>query len=206
MRALTVWQPWASLVVAGIKPIENRTWPVPRTLPQWVRCDRCGRRSRDGQPERGPGNGIHYTDACAPEWGLVGNLITDGPFPFHLAIHAGKAIVRSGWQPLFGTRPDLIDLMQRAVADKSLRGVLLGYATITGCHHASACAQDETNDFPLHIGRTHTVWRKRHCSRWADPGDVYHWVLDDPVALDEPIPMRGRQGLWTLPDLAGVPA
>jgi hypothetical protein len=27
MRALTVRQPWASLIVAGIKCVENRTWP-----------------------------------------------------------------------------------------------------------------------------------------------------------------------------------
>lgn len=26
LRALTVWQPWASLIVAGVKRIENRTW------------------------------------------------------------------------------------------------------------------------------------------------------------------------------------
>jgi hypothetical protein len=30
VKALTVRQPWASLIAAGIKPVENRTWPVPR--------------------------------------------------------------------------------------------------------------------------------------------------------------------------------
>ena len=30
MRALTVWQPWAWLLAAGIKDYENRTWPMPR--------------------------------------------------------------------------------------------------------------------------------------------------------------------------------
>lgn len=29
MRALTVFQPWASLIVAGAKPFEFRKWPVP---------------------------------------------------------------------------------------------------------------------------------------------------------------------------------
>ena len=28
--ALTVWQPWASLIVAGVKPYEFRGWPAPR--------------------------------------------------------------------------------------------------------------------------------------------------------------------------------
>lgn len=28
MRCLTIRQPWASLIAAGLKPIENRTWPT----------------------------------------------------------------------------------------------------------------------------------------------------------------------------------
>jgi hypothetical protein len=32
MKALTLWQPWASLVVAGAKPWEWRGWPAPRSL------------------------------------------------------------------------------------------------------------------------------------------------------------------------------
>ena len=30
MKALTIKQPWASLIVHGIKDIENRTWPCPK--------------------------------------------------------------------------------------------------------------------------------------------------------------------------------
>lgn len=32
MRALTVWQPWATLIIAGLKPYEFRRWPAPRGL------------------------------------------------------------------------------------------------------------------------------------------------------------------------------
>ena len=32
-------------------------------------------------------------------------------------------------------------------------------------------------------------------SRWAEP-TFYHWVLADPRPI-EPLPMRGRLGLWT---------
>ncbi|MFJ6895651.1 hypothetical protein [Streptomyces hokutonensis] len=28
-RALTVRQPWAALIAAGLKPVENRSWPLP---------------------------------------------------------------------------------------------------------------------------------------------------------------------------------
>jgi hypothetical protein len=30
LPALTIWQPWASLIMAGCKPYEFRTWPAPR--------------------------------------------------------------------------------------------------------------------------------------------------------------------------------
>ncbi|WP_295560551.1 ASCH domain-containing protein [uncultured Sphingomonas sp.] len=32
MKALTLWQPWASLVVAGAKPYEFRSWRAPRSI------------------------------------------------------------------------------------------------------------------------------------------------------------------------------
>lgn len=32
MNALTVWQPWASLIAAGAKPFEWRKWPAPTRL------------------------------------------------------------------------------------------------------------------------------------------------------------------------------
>jgi len=30
MKAITIWQPWATLIVAGAKPYEFRGWPAPR--------------------------------------------------------------------------------------------------------------------------------------------------------------------------------
>jgi hypothetical protein len=32
MMAITIWQPWASLIAAGAKPFEFRSWPAPRRL------------------------------------------------------------------------------------------------------------------------------------------------------------------------------
>lgn len=38
MKALSIRQPWAWLIVNGYKDVENRTWPLPRTfeLPQRI--------------------------------------------------------------------------------------------------------------------------------------------------------------------------
>lgn len=32
MMAITIWQPWATLIVAGAKPYEFRGWPAPRAI------------------------------------------------------------------------------------------------------------------------------------------------------------------------------
>lgn len=32
MQAITIWQPWASLIVVGAKPYEFRGWPAPRVV------------------------------------------------------------------------------------------------------------------------------------------------------------------------------
>ncbi|MEV4934388.1 ASCH domain-containing protein [Sphingobium sp. LSP13-1-1.1] len=32
MKALTIWQPWASLIIAGAKPYEFRSWSAPRFI------------------------------------------------------------------------------------------------------------------------------------------------------------------------------
>ena len=37
MKALTIWQPWASLIMMGAKPWEWRGWP----MPNWMRLRPC---------------------------------------------------------------------------------------------------------------------------------------------------------------------
>ena len=32
MKVITIWQPWATLIMAGAKPYEFRGWPAPRAL------------------------------------------------------------------------------------------------------------------------------------------------------------------------------
>lgn len=182
MRALTLWQPYASLVAAGIKPVENRTWPVPSTVAQFI-------------------DGITYVP------GGVGTPAD--PDQLRIAIHAGQSwdfgeAAMEGiakWRRSEELRRRVI-LHTRDFAFEAMavRGSVLGTVLVTGCHKADECLDASTGDL---------------CSPWAGwrrpdrPFRAYwHWTFADPVALDEPIPMRGRQGLWTVPDdvLAEVPA
>lgn len=32
MKALSIWQPWASLIISGQKKIETRSWPAPHSI------------------------------------------------------------------------------------------------------------------------------------------------------------------------------
>ncbi|MFI5805652.1 ASCH domain-containing protein [Streptomyces sp. NPDC051561] len=42
------------------------------------------------------------------------------------------------------------------------------------------------------------------CSPWGEL-HTYHWVLDRVTALATPLPVKGRQRLWNLPDLLNDP-
>ena len=57
-------------------------------------------------------------------------------------------------------------------------GHIIGFARVSGYHHADVCGCD--------------------CSPWAMP-DQWHWQLSAAHRVN-PVPHRGRLGLWPLPD------
>jgi hypothetical protein len=186
---LSVKQPWADLLLAGVKDVENRSWPPPSTLPQWGRCSGCGSRvwpsrwvERGVDPARFP---FMWAGVECQDCGSM--FAADGPFPFRLGIHTAAKPdtsdeAQAAW---FSVYPDYPE------ATKALDlGALLGSVEVTGCHHADECQ---------HAPDTWGV-QPEHCSRWAQP-DVYHWEVRDPQLLDPqlqdlPVPWKGRQGLW----------
>lgn len=175
--ALTIRQPWADLIMTGVKDVENRTWSVPSTLPQWYRCEQCTQRRRDdAMLYRGHWHGSHN--------GWMA-MEPDGPFPFRLWVHAAK-------EPEPGSHASWASWILCDGSDE--RGAILGCVRVTGCHHADRCRETRSAYWP---GRGER-W-EIFCSEWAEP-DVWHWTLADPQPLDTPIPARGRQRLWTLDD------
>jgi hypothetical protein len=57
-------------------------------------------------------------------------------------------------------------------------GALIGIVTVASIHDGYAC--------------------HGHCSSWADWSARWHWELSNAHAID-PIPMKGRLGLWEVP-------
>lgn len=226
MRALTIRQPWADLILYGGKDVENRTWPVPSTLPQWGRCRGCGKRF---EPGAWKGKGRHN---CRPGKDVVqallssGEVLPDGPFPFTIAIHAAKnpgsstgkiavlnhaaeALTDHGLAtnllPTPNGRTSLVDYRPRAL------GAFVGLIDVTGCHRWPECPGDEATctDPDGHCKHWYDVdapccrcGAPGPCSQWADvwDDDVFHWTLANPRPLEAPIPATGRLGLWILTD------
>lgn len=101
------------------------------------------------------------------------------PFPLAvgavIGIHAGVRVDRHGLAvPQLDPRP-------RYERGKNL-GVLLGVVRVIGDHNPSPACLRST------------------CRSWGDSSaGVRHWVLADPVPLDEPVAMRGRLTLFNPP-------
>ncbi len=126
MRAITICQPYAELIITGEKRVENRRWP------------RCG---------------LDY-------------VVTRSNGP--LLIHAGKS---QEWLDTYHPLPDHMDF-----------GAIIGMVEVAGIVH---------RDSPLA-----PKWFVDH--KHAE-GPIC-WILKKPQRFAEPIPYRGQQGIWHVPD------
>lgn len=79
-------------------------------------------------------------------------------------------------------------------------GVILGVVDLVDVHHSAASHTSSMPGEPVCFVDGPPIGSL--CSEWAQfvPTGVYHLVLADPQPLPTPIPVRGRLGLWTLPD------
>lgn len=127
MKAISLWQPWASAVVLGIKTIETRGWST------------------------------NYRG--------------------RLAIHAAKL-----WKPeqqLFAATEHALGRLPKRIP----LGCIVGYVDLVDCR-------------PTELEEASAL--ERILGNFA-PGR-YAWILAFPVQLDEPVPFRGKQGFFSVPD------
>ncbi len=128
MKALTLWQPWASLIVMRHKCFETRSWKMD---------------------------------------GLIGERI---------AIHAGKR------PPVHLDSELLGELATLALNPATLPlGAVVGAGVVTGFYRAE--------DIAPNLSQPEFVFGDYSCGRWA-------WRIEDVDALPEPVPARGKQGIW----------
>lgn len=151
MKALTLWQPWASLAVAGAKPFEFRGWRAPASIvgqrivihastrkPDMREVEQLLRLLRAG--------GRYAAQTCLTPVDDAIAVLQEGSWPLGAGI--GSAIV--------GEPRDGISI-----------GVDFGAIKVN----------DSSRD---------------HHANWG-------WPMLDIEQWDQPVPMRGAQGLWTWP-------
>lgn len=135
MKALPLWQPWATLVAIGAKRVETRHWKAPAFL--------VGQRIA-----------IHATKTRREMW-----ICLEEPFARRL----GDADM---W---FGA------VIATAVLDR---------CTLMTAESVAALQEADPDEFAFGL---------------YEPGR-FAWVLRDVESVDPPVPFRGSQGVFEVPD------
>lgn len=118
MKALSIRQPWASLIVWGLKDIENRAWPTEYRGPFWVHAGwnlntEFAADLRDFFDRLSARVGLdlrHYADIAFPRGGIIGratlaDCITESLSPWFIGTGYGFVITNPqerDFQPLKG--------------------------------------------------------------------------------------------------------
>lgn len=103
MQAITLWQPWATLIALGLKKIETRSWPPPEVDPAGTAC----------QVWRKHGLAIHaarHTPTFELRWAFRN--------PYIRQALANYGITEGNWTGTAGSLP---------------QGAIVAVATLTAC-------------------------------------------------------------------------
>lgn len=140
MKTLSVRQPWANLIVHGIKDVENRTWKT---------------NSRGRIYIHAPAK-VHILTEDDLPLKTRGQWIIDNFDLTYKGVDLYPESFLSQWADLW---------------DNQFTSAIVGSVEIVDCIRDSK-------------------------SVWADP-DCWHWVLKDPILIDEPIlNVKGKLSLW----------
>lgn len=91
MKCLSLWQPWASFVVDGVKAIETRNWPAPAEVIGQRVAIHASQNTAHGFPElpRGAVIGSVVIERCVPMTKLfIDGLEVTNPIEFGLGHYA----------------------------------------------------------------------------------------------------------------------
>ena len=157
MRALTLHQPWAQLMVWGLKNVETRSWPAPRNLIGERIAIHAGKRR-----------------ARPTKWNIeVQRVVLQGAGSSH-SMPMGAVVATAR----------LIECMQ-VIGEIDDNGLVncSGFGDLgDGPEYEATITTDPYGDFSV--------------GRWL-------WVFQD-LRRVEPVPVNGRQGVWTLPAVVVV--
>lgn len=183
MRALTLWQPWASLIALGVKTIETRSWKAPDALiGQRIAIHAAKRPAKFDDMKRL----IMETDPTVwNRWFEAGLVSARGELDF---VPYGAVVATAhldGCIPItdYATMGDPecivthMDGIDHWIPGDEDQSAAYGSAIPDP---GAGLIRDITDQMPFGDYRT---------CRWA-------WMLNDLEPLSDPLPATGRQGLW----------
>lgn len=180
MRALTLWQPWASLVAGGVKTIETRSWPAPSAAVGQRLAIHAAVRAPAIRTKVGAWTVFRAHGVGPLTLGRSGNVTPEGQ-PSALELPVGAVIATA-----------------RLAACVPM--VEFGADGSEGYDGGPACWEQDgawwLDPDPLEAGAT----RLTEISEQVPYGDFapgrWAWLLEDVVSLPSPIPARGAQRIW----------
>lgn len=166
MKAITIHQPWASLLAHGIKTWETRTWPVPVNVL--------------GKPVL-----IHASKtACRIDEVLVKKLDLHGKDGWRQQ-HLPRGAIVGG-----GTISRSLQIIRRVGYDGTKKKHLYMARTM---YDLDGFFDEWADGIKLYISDN-----EKHVGDWS-PGR-WVWEFGDVSLAYNPIPCRGYQRFWTVPD------
>ncbi len=170
MKALTLWQPWASAVAVGAKRIETRSWSTEYRGPLAIHAAQTLR-------------GIHELQANSRG---VGGVIMPPSW---------RAALTPAFPWISDDRPPWIEDLNELP-----RGCMVAIAELVDVVPLDDPAvQDLADAVRRHFADLDAGhWCENDLGNFIGP-DRYAWLLDNVQRLVPHIPAVGRQGLWSWP-------
>jgi activating signal cointegrator 1 len=185
MKAISLWQPWASLIACGAKPFETRSWAPPRDL--------------IGQPIA-----IHAAkkidkDAAEFAQDLMYGQHKDGGFDLADKLEASMKGTPDSLMGLFAEAAIMPIGCVVAIAKLDAAFLLGPPADGTAVPAASVVRRITSRDMPDCFTVRYDDFGDYAEGRWA-------WLLRDVKPLKPPVAMKGAQGFFDLPQGWLVPS
>lgn len=190
MKAITLYQPWATLVALGKKKIETRSWKTDYRGPLAIHVAKkftgeqrylcCGGSSLY-EPFTSALKGVFWdTQTIHKKFGFAGGIIYDGPATRYFEIqdnyHLGCVIAVC----------NLVDVVE--ILDYE-RGRLVSSENISD------------DEFTIDIDYIKIPPPEPELSFGDYTPGRYAWMLRDVRMLEKPIPVKGKQRLWEWDDV-----
>lgn len=128
MKALSIWQPWAWLIVAGIKDIENRGWSTSYRGPLLIQAGKkVDAEAMSLLPQWAEEDGFELPDLSElRQGGIVGvtrlcNIISDSESPWaaegkqHWVLRSARELPFTPWQGQQGLFDIPYDLVSKSI-------------------------------------------------------------------------------------------